>query len=681
MQGNILGGGGFKGKIRKAIKVKNKAPAPTQITAEQLLREAWERQEAEPKPPKWQILDEEELQEYRLRKRRDFEDAIRRNRHAIGVWIKYAAWEEGQKELERARSIFERALDVDHKNISIWLRYVEMEMRNKQIAHARNLWDRAVTLLPRVSQFWLKAIHMEDMLGNYARVRDLYERWMQWDPDENAWMAYIKWETRNGELERVRDIYRRFVASQQTVKAYLKWAKFEEKQGNIQGVRDVFDKAFKELGDDANDETLFIAFAKFEERCKEYDRARAIYKFALDHIPKQKAREVYKMFIQFEKQYGDREGIEDVILNRRRFQYEDEIKINPMNYDVWFDYIKLEEAHGDIAKIREVYERAIANVPPAQEKRYWKRYIYLWINYALFEELDAKDVNRARQVYKECLKIIPHKVFTFAKIWVLYANFEIRQKDVQAARQIFGNAIGMAPKAQIFKAYIELEMQLGEMDRCRKIYEKWLEWSPSDCHAWTKFAALEKTLDEIERARSIYELAIQQPLLDMPELLWKAYIDFEIELKEYNNVRKLYRRLLQRTKHVKVWISFAQFEASIGATSEARKIYREAFEILKSAEQKEERVMLYESWREFEEERGDDNSRAEVAKNQPKRVKKKRKIKTESGEDAGWEEYWDYIFPDEEAVNPNLKILEAARAWKLKQLQQQQQQQQQSVKK
>jgi crooked neck len=54
-----------------------------------------------------------------------------------------------------------------------------------------------------------------------------------------------------------------------------------------------------------------------------------------------------------------------------------------------------------------------------------------------------------------------------------------------------------------------------------------------------------------------------------------------------------------------------------------------------------------------------------------------KRIKTESGEDGGWEEYWDYIFPDEEAVNPNLKILEAARAWKLKQLQQLQQQQQQ----
>ena len=42
------------------------------------------------------------------------------------------------------------------------------------------------------------------------------------------------------------------------------------------------------------------------------------------------------------------------------------------------------------APLLQVYERAIANIPPAPEKRYWQRYIYLWINYALFEELEAK---------------------------------------------------------------------------------------------------------------------------------------------------------------------------------------------------------------------------------------------------------------------------------------------------
>jgi hypothetical protein len=47
------------------VQVKNKSAAPVQITAEQILREALERQEAEPKPPKQKITDPEELADYR----------------------------------------------------------------------------------------------------------------------------------------------------------------------------------------------------------------------------------------------------------------------------------------------------------------------------------------------------------------------------------------------------------------------------------------------------------------------------------------------------------------------------------------------------------------------------------------------------------------------------------------
>jgi len=67
-----------------------------------------------------------------------------------------------------------------------------------------------------------------------------------------------------------------------------------------------------------------------------------------------------------------------------------------------------------------------------------------------------------------------------------------------------------------------------------------------------QYAELEAILGDVERARAVYELAISQTKLDMPEVLWKAYIDFEIEQEEYNNTRTLYRRLLQRTQHVKV---------------------------------------------------------------------------------------------------------------------------------
>ncbi|KAL9439553.1 hypothetical protein AB3S75_025085 [Citrus x aurantiifolia] len=676
-------------KLPRPTRVKNKTPAPIQITAEQILREARERQEAEIRPPKQKITDSTELADYRLRKRKEFEDLIRRVRWNTGVWIKYAKWEESQKDFNRARSVWERALEVDYRNHTLWLKYAEVEMKNKFINHARNVWDRAVTLLPRVDQLWYKYIHMEEMLGNVAGARQIFERWMHWMPDQQGWLSYIKFELRYNEVERARQIYERFVQCHPKVSTWIKYAKFEMKMGEVDRARNVYEHAVEKLVDDEEAEQLFVAFAEFEERCKETERARCIYKFALDHIPKGRAEDLYRKFVAFEKQYGDREGIEDAIVGKRRFQYEDEVRKNPMNYDIWFDYIRLEESVGNKERVREVYERAIANVPPAEEKRYWQRYIYLWINYALYEELDAGDMERTRDVYHECLKLIPHKKFSFAKIWLLAAQFEIRQLNLNGARQILGNAIGKAPKDKIFKKYIEIELHLGNIDRCRKLYEKYLEWSPENCYAWSKYAELEKSLDENERARAIFELAIAQPALDMPELLWKAYIDFEISQGEYERTRALYERLLDRTKHLKVWISYAKFEGS--ATGEddgnpdmleddfqehlyeqkkqciqrARRVFEKAINYYRTSapELKEERAMLLEEWLNMESSFGELGDVSLVQAKLPKKLKKRRQTQSDDGLSAGYEEYIDYLFP-EESQTTNLKILEAAYKWK-----------------
>ena len=365
-------------KLPRPTRVKNKTPAPVQITAEQILREARERQEAEIRPPKQKITDSTELSDYRLRRRKEFEDKIRRARWNIQVWMKYAQWEESQKDYARARSVWERAIEGDYRNHTLWLKYAEFEMKNKFVNSARNVWDRAVTLLPRVDQLWYKYIHMEEILGNIAGARQIFERWMQWSPDQQGWLSFIKFELRYNEIERARSIYERFVLCHPKVSAYIRFAKFEMKGGEVARARHVYERATEKLADDEEAETLFVAFAEFEERCKEPERARFIYKFALDHIPKGRAEDLYKKFVAFEKQYGDKEGIEDAIVGKRRFQYEDEVRKNPLNYDSWFDYVRLEETVGNKDRIREIYERAIANIPPAEEKRYWQRYIYLW---------------------------------------------------------------------------------------------------------------------------------------------------------------------------------------------------------------------------------------------------------------------------------------------------------------
>jgi crooked neck len=585
-------------------RVKNKAAAPIQVSAEQLLREAVDRQELGVQAPTQRFADLEELHEYQGRKRKEFEDYVRRNRINMNNWMRYAQWELEQKEFARARSIFERALDVDSTSTQLWIRYIEAEMKNRNINHARNLLDRAVTILPRVDKLWYKYVYMEETLGNIAGTRAVFERWMTWEPDEAAWSAYIKLEKRYQEFERARAIFERFTVVHPEPKNWIKWARFEEEHGDSDLVREVYGAAIEALGDDFMDEKLFMAYARFEAKLREFDRARAIYRYALDRMPRSKSANLHKSYTTFEKQYGDREGVEDVILAKRRVQYEEQVKENPKNYDAWFDFARLEETSGDPDRVRDIYERAIAQIPPTQEKRHWRRYIYLWIFYAIWEEMESGDVDRARQIYQECLKLVPHKKFTFAKIWLLNAQFEVRQTQLQAARKTLGQALGVCPKDKLFKGYIDLELKLFEFVRCRTLYEKQIEWNPANCQAWIKYAELERGLEDLDRARAIFELAVEQTQLDMPELLWKAYIDFEEEEGEYERTRALYERLLEKTDHVKVWISYAHFEINIPddededeeedrpvseqAKERARSVFKRAYKSMKEKGLKEE---------------------------------------------------------------------------------------------
>lgn len=293
----------------------------------------------------------------------------------------------------------------------------------------------------------------------------------------------------------------------------------------------------------------------------------------------------------------------------------------------------------------------------------------------LYEELDAQDMDRARDVYNSCLKIIPHKKFSFAKIWIMAAQFKLRQLNIDRARKILGSAIGMAPKDKIFNKYIEMELMLGNIERCRKLYTKYLKLSLENFNVWTKYAELERSLAEPERARGLFELAIDQPGLDKPELAWKAFIDFEVSEGEYERARELYKRLLDHTKHLKVWISYAKFESSADLREtnrehrrkclwRARAVFERALSYFRTSapELKEERSLLLDEWLDRESGFGELGDVGLVRAMLPKKLKRRREINTEDGS-AAYEEYIHYVFP-EDKPKMNLKILEVAYMWK-----------------
>ena len=128
----------------------------------------------------------------------------------------------------------------------------------------------------------------------------------------------------------------------------------------------------------------------------------------------------------------------------------------------------------------------------------------------------------------------------------------------------------------------------------------------------------------------------------------------------------MYGRLLEKTKHLKVWLSYAKFEISVNQSDFARKILEKAEVFFKNSQNKEDRAILLEEWLEIEKEIGDEKSVQKIEEKLPKKIKKKRKLEN-INEDVGYEEYLDYIFPDEEVESKNLKILALAHKWKKQQ--------------
>lgn len=590
----------------------------------------------------------------------------------------------------------------------LWLTYTETELKSRNVQHARNLFDRAVTLLPRVDQLWYKYVYLEELLQNIAGARQVFERWMAWEPDDKAWQAYIKLEIRYNEHNRASAIYERWVAVRPEPRVWVKWGKFEEERSKVDKAREVFQSALEFFGDEEEQvekaQAVFGSFARMETRIKEYERARVIYKFALERLPRSKSAHLYAAYTKFEKQHGTRTTLESTVLGKRRIQYEEELSHDGRNYDVWFDYARLEEGayrqlreegatteeeEQAVTRVREVYERAVAQVPPGTEKRHWRRYIFLWLDYALFEEIETKDFTRTREIYQTATQLVPHKHFTFAKLWLMFARFEVRRLHLPAARKILGTAIGMSPKEALFKGYIQLEFDLREFDRVRTLYEKYIEFDATNSAAWIKYAELETQLADYSRARGIFELGVSQTPLSMPELLWKAYIDFEVEEGERSRARALYERLTGTSGHWKVWVAYAMFEAQPiqpprdereedeeegdegdeekepkmveGDLEIARQVFQRGYKDLKSKGMKNERVALLQVWKSFEEQRGSADDVAKVEGMMPVQGKR-RYVDEETGQLV---EDYDYIFADDEReANPtSYKFLQMAHAW------------------
>ncbi|KAF0696282.1 Aste57867_12980 [Aphanomyces stellatus] len=370
---------------------------------------------------------------------------------SVRQWLKVAAHESHVGNPARAREAFERAVVINGKDPLLWIRYAEMEAKYNYADNARHVWERALEVHRGWFQLWRKYTRMEERTNTPMATLALYERWMLENPVDEAWYCYMEWEMRSTSVAHVRAVLERYVRCHPTARAFIKYATWEESQKHTWQARDIYARAHEQLAPTRPaDETLYVAFAAFELRQGEIERARGIYKFVLNRFKHVSPSPALRRIVQaFEEKHGDPlKWTTAAQVRLRRDAFEFQLAWTPKIHDSWLQYIDFAEKCDVSAKtLGGLYDRSLGHTPVAGDTASWRSYAALWVRYAKF--LEARVSVKAAEIqYTACLRAIRETGLGPLALRVsgIYAEYLRRQNQGMAARALLEYAASKGPR-------------------------------------------------------------------------------------------------------------------------------------------------------------------------------------------------------------------------------------------
>ncbi|OII74910.1 uncharacterized protein cubi_03041 [Cryptosporidium ubiquitum] len=576
--------------------VKNKSFAPIQITVEQILKETYSgsanniggNNSLSRLYNSFDFRDIDELEDYRIRKRKEFEDSIRRKRWKISLYLSYAKWESLQNNIPNSRSIFERGILVNYENARIWREYIKLEITNGNINNARNLFERVTHLLPRIDEFWIKYIQMELILKNYINVRHIYKKWIIWKPAPSVYIQYSKFEEECGEIESARQIMKELVFSYPDERNFFLYIKFEQKYNNLLSAEQIINMLIDFLNEIKGTKITHLFFSYISDifiKEKKIDEAIKLCNEGIKILKDEQCiQSVKDKLFQLFKIGIDERPENTEWINHKLQYYRNRLFLNPQDFDLLFDYTMFIIQYLELDSVLQEYENVIFNYN-INDILNWEKYLYSCLLFTYFfeinQEINSSNINKMYNYFIHLIKnnqisevngnesgIKSSELISttgieqnsiLSKIFIYFSNHQLRNGNLNTARKILGIGLGRTPCTKLFDHYIDIEFKLGNFDRCRVLFTKYIEYDPISTDAWIKYMRFEYNLHEIKRVISIAEAAISMPELDSPEIVWQYYIEIMINEKNIESADNIYKRLLEKTQHIQVIINYSTF--------------------------------------------------------------------------------------------------------------------------
>lgn len=109
---------------------------------------------------------------------------------------------------------------------------------------------------------------------------------------------------------------------------------------------------------------------------------------------------------------------------------------------------------------------------------------------------------------------------TATPLWLKYAEFEIRNKYINRARNVYDRAVTILPRVdQLWSVrgkllicrykYAYLQEMTGDIIATRTVFERWMQCFPSE-QAWLTYIKFEQRCGKFDNARNLYERMLEQ---------------------------------------------------------------------------------------------------------------------------------------------------------------------------
>jgi len=357
------------------------------------------------------------------------------------LWVAFAKfYEEHDDEengLSNARDIFKMAVNKDYKGVddlaTVWCEWAEMELRHKNYEQALEVLRKAATF-PRPEQ--RSSDKVQDRLWKSTKL----------------WSFRADLEESMSELDDIKACYNDMIKLKvATVHNILNFA---ERLWKHQAFEEAFKAYERGVHIFQHPHVMVIWMTYINRFLKRYDdsrieRARELFDQAISACPPGPNRKLYLMYARLEEQRG---------LARHALRIYDEavakVKENdrPQMYRI---YIKKAADLFGVTRTREIYEKAIQNLPDDCLADFCVRYFKL--------ECQLGEIDRARAVLMYgCQFADPMRYDMF---WEEWNTFEIEHGNEETFREMLRmkrSVESQTTTSSIINGFVSAGIQLGE---------------------------------------------------------------------------------------------------------------------------------------------------------------------------------------------------------------------------